>query len=243
MSVETISAHIQWRGEAARAALRAGMADIAPTIPATLAWGIVTGIAMAQSGLSLAQAYGLSIIGFAGSAQLAALPLLISHAPVVVIVLTALIVNLRFVIYSAALKSEFSMLGFPLRLGFAYLVGDFPFVIYTRHAPRFEVALRPMYFTGIGVLNFLAWHVGSLAGLIAAGRVPAAWGLDFAGMVALVALLVPMLATRSGLAACAVGGAAGVAFDGLPAHAGLVVATLAGIVAAFLAEHLWRRSR
>ena len=243
MDVESISARIQWRGEAARAAFRAGMADIAPTIPATLAWGLVTGIAMAQSGLTLPQAYVLSILAYAGSAQLAALPLLTAHAPVVVTVLTALVVNLRFVIYSAAMQSEFEMLGLVRRLGLAYLIGDFPFVIYARQAPRFERTLRPVYFLGIGLLNLLVWHLGSFAGLIAAGRVPAAWGLDFAGMIALVALLVPMLATRAGLAASAVGGAAGIALDGLPAHAGLVIATLAGVAAAFLAEHLSRQPR
>jgi predicted branched-subunit amino acid permease len=100
-----------------------------------------------------------------------------------------------------------------------------------------------VYFLGLGLCNIVIWHLGSFAGLIAAGRVPAEWGLDFAGMVALIALLVPLLATRAALAASAVGGAAAIALDSLPAHAGLVVATLAGIVAAFLAEHLSGRGR
>lgn len=234
---------ILWRGPAARAAFRAGTLDIAPAIPATLAWGLVTGIAMAQSGLNLSQAYALGLLAFAGTAQLAALPLLASHAPVVVTVLTALIVNLRFVIYSAAMKSEFMMLSFPRRLGIAYLIGDFPYVLFERTAPQYEPRLRPVYFLGIGICNLLVWQAGQLAGLLAAGRVPPEWGLDFAGMVALVALVVPMLASRPGFAACVVGGLVGVALDGLPAHAGLVLATLAGIAAALLAERLPRRVR
>lgn len=241
MDSDLISAGVAWRGAAARNAFRAGARDIAPAIPATVAWGLVTGIAMAQSGLTVPQAYGLSVLAFAGSAQLAALPLLTGHAPVVVTVLTALVVNLRFVIYSAAMKADFASLRFPQRLGLAYLIGDFPFVIFTRRAPQFTAGLRPVYFLGIGLCNLAVWHLGSFAGLIAAGRVPAAWGLDFAGMVALVALLVPMLTTRAGLAASLVGGLAGIALDGLPAHAGLIVATIAGIAAAFAAEHLGRR--
>jgi predicted branched-subunit amino acid permease len=237
-----LSDAIVWRGKAARAAFHAGYLDIAPAIPATMAWGLVTGIAMAQSGLTLPQAYGLGLLAFAGSAQLAVLPLLASHAPVVVTVLTALIVNLRFVIYSAAMKSEFMMLSFPRRLGIAYLIGDFPYVLYERLAPQHEPRLRPVYFLGIGLSNLVVWQAGSLAGLIAAGRVPPDWGLDFAGMVALVALLVPMLASHAGLAACVVGGVVGVALDGLPAHAGLVLATLAGIAAAVLTERLPRRA-
>ncbi|MFI4890920.1 MAG: AzlC family ABC transporter permease [Steroidobacterales bacterium] len=238
-----MSAVIVWRGAAARDAFRAGYTDIAPAIPATMAWGLVTGVAMAQSGLSLAQAYGLAVLAFAGSAQLAVLPLLTSHAPVIVTVLTALIVNLRFVIYSAAMKSDFLMLPFSKRLGLAYLIGDFPFVLFTRRGPQCDPSLRPVYFFGIGLCNLVVWHIGSFAGLLVAGSVPAEWGLDFAGMVALVALLVPMLANRAGLAACAVGGGVGILLDGVPAHAGLVPATLAGIAAALLAEQLPRRLR
>jgi predicted branched-subunit amino acid permease len=237
-----LSEAIIWRGERARAAFRAGTLDIAPAIPATVAWGLVTGVAMAQSGLDLSQAYALGLLAFAGSAQLAVLPLLASHAPVVVIVLTALIVNLRFVIYSAAMKSEFMMLSFPRRLGIAYLIGDFPFVIFERIAPQYEPRLRPVYFLGIGLCNLVVWQAGQLAGLIAGGRIPSEWGLDFAGMVALVALVVPMLRSRPGLAACAVGGAVGVVLDGLPAHAGLVLATLAGVTAAVLAKRLPTRA-
>jgi len=238
-----LSDAIIWRGTAARAAFRAGAIDIAPAIPATMAWGLVTGVAMAQSGLSLAQAYGLGLLAFAGSAQLAVLPLLASHVPAIVIVLTALIVNLRFVIYSAAMKSEFKMLSFPRRVGLAYLLGDFPFVLYERLAPQHEARLRPVYFLGIGLCNLVVWQAASVAGLIAAGRIPPEWGLDFAGIVALVALVVPMLANRPGIAACVVAGGAAVALDRLPAHAGLVLATLAGIAAAVMAEKLPRRVR
>jgi predicted branched-subunit amino acid permease len=238
-----LSDAIIWRGEAARAAFRAGYLDIAPAIPATMAWGLVTGIAMAQSGLTLPQAYGLGLLAFAGSAQLAVLPLLASHAPAFIIVLTALLVNMRFVIYSAAMKSEFMMLSFRQRLGIAYLIGDFPFVLFERSASQQARPLRPVYFLGIGLSNLIVWQIASLAGLTAAGRVPPEWGLDFAGMVALVALVVPMLAKRPGFAACAVGGAVGVALDGLPAHAGLVIATVAGIVAAVLAERLPQSAR
>jgi predicted branched-subunit amino acid permease len=228
----------RFRGPAARAAFRCGCRDVLPTFPATIAWGLVTGVAMAQSGLSLPEAYGLAVFAYAGSAQLAALPLLTSHAPVWVTVLTALMVNLRFVIYSAAMKQPLGRLPFARRLGLSYLIGDIPFVLFARHAPRHPAALQPAYFLGIGAANFVAWHTGSFAGLFAAGRIPAAWGLDFAGMVALVALLVPMLATAGGLAGCLVAGVAGVLLDGLPARAGLLVATLLGVGAALAAERL-----
>jgi predicted branched-subunit amino acid permease len=226
---------------AGRAAFRAGVRDMVPTFAATIAWGLVTGVAMAQSGFGLAKSYALSTIAYAGSAQLAALPLLTAHAPVWVTVLTALMVNLRFTIYSAALQPTLGPLPLRRRCWLAYLVGDMTFVIFMRSGLRQPPALRPAYFAGLAVANFLPWHVGSYAGLLAAGRIPAEWGLDFAGMLALVALLVPMLASRPALAGCLTAGAFGLALEPLPARVGLVLATLAGIAAALAAERLRRR--
>jgi predicted branched-subunit amino acid permease len=226
-----------------RAAFRAGARDMVPTFPATIAWGLVTGVAMAQSGLGLTKSYVMSTVAYAGSAQLATLPLLVGHAPVWIIVLTALMVNLRFVIYSAMLKSTLAPLPLARRCWLAYLIGDMTFVIFLRTGHRHEPALRPAYFAGMAIANYLPWHVGSYAGLLAAGRIPAEWGLDFAGMLALIALLAPLLATRPGFAACIVAGALSVVFDALPAHTGLVLATLAGIVAAVVVERYAGRRR
>jgi predicted branched-subunit amino acid permease len=228
---------------ARRAAVRAGLTDMVPAFPAILAWGLVTGVAMAQSGLALPKAYVLSTIAYAGSAQLAALPLMVGHAPIWVTVLSALMVNLRFVIYSAALRPALAPLSLPRRVGLAYLIGDMSFVFYMRAAHARDPATRPAYFGGLAAANFVPWHLGSYAGLLAAGRIPPEWGLDFAGMLALLALLVPMLATRPALAGCAAAGALGVALHALPAHAGIVVATLAGIAVALAAERLPRMRR
>jgi predicted branched-subunit amino acid permease len=227
---------------AMRTAFRAGIRDMVPTFPATVAWGLVTGVAMAQSGFGLGRSYAMSTIAYAGSAQLAALPLLVAHAPVWVTVLTALMVNLRFAIYSAALQPTLGGLPLRRRCWLAYLIGDMTFVIFMRSGAKHAAALRPAYFAGLAVANFVPWHLGSYAGLLAAGRIPSAWGLDFAGMLALVALLVPMLANRPALAGCLTAGVLGIALDPLPARVGLVLATLAGIGAALAAERLRRRA-
>jgi predicted branched-subunit amino acid permease len=221
-----------------RDALRCGFLDDVPAIPANLAWGLVTGVAMAQSGLALPKAYVLSVLAYAGTAQLAALPLLVGHAPVWIIVVTALMVNLRFVIYSAAIAPALAALGRWRRFALSNLIGDIPFVIFMRERDKWPPDLRVPYFTALGLTNFTAWHLGSFAGLIAAGHVAADWNLDFAGMLALVALLVPLAGTWPGLTACAVAGALGTAFQGLPAHAGLLLATLGGVAAALLCDRL-----
>ena len=65
------------------------------------AWGLITGVAMVKSGLPVPLAVLMSLLVFAGTAQLAALPLMASGAPIWVVWATALCLNLRFVIFSA----------------------------------------------------------------------------------------------------------------------------------------------
>ena len=68
---------------------------------------MISGVAMVKGGLAVPWAIAMSLLVYAGSAQLAALPLIVAGAPLWVIVATGLITNLRFVIYSAALRPYF----------------------------------------------------------------------------------------------------------------------------------------
>jgi predicted branched-subunit amino acid permease len=223
---------------AARAqALRAGALAMLPAMPANAAWALVTGIAMAQSGLPLGQGVGLSLIAYAGSAQLAALPLLVAGAPAWITVLTALMVNLRFVIYSAALSRTFRVLPLRERLGLGYFIGDISFVLYMRaEGDQPGPAARAGYFLGLSLVLYLVWHLASLVGLIAAASIPREWGLDFAGLLALVALLAPMLASRPALVGSAVAAVLATALRAWPFRLGLVVAIIAGIASAVLVD-------
>ena len=49
------------------------------------AWGLVTGVAMVKSGLSVPVAALMTVLVYAGSAQLAALPLIVAGAPLWVV--------------------------------------------------------------------------------------------------------------------------------------------------------------
>jgi len=61
--------------------MRAGFIDFIPALIATVVWGFVTGVAMVKSGLSGFEATLMTLFVYAGSAQLTALPLIESHAP------------------------------------------------------------------------------------------------------------------------------------------------------------------
>ena len=87
-----------------------GARDMVGVSMGIAAWGLVTGVAMAKSGLSLGLSIMMSLLVFAGSAQLAALPLVIAGAPIWMVWAIALCVNLRFVIFSAQWRPYFAHL-------------------------------------------------------------------------------------------------------------------------------------
>jgi len=226
---------------ARRAAFMEGVRDMAPASPGIAAWGLVTGVAMVQSGLSLAHALGLSAIAYAGSAQLAVLPLFAGGSPVWVIVLTAVMVNLRFVIYSAVLRKPLAHLPWQRRLLLGYLTGDLTFVLFMRRLERDPAwPQRGSYFFGMASVNWVVWHVTSLLGIALATRVPAQWGLDLAGTLALLALLIPFCLRPPAAAGVVVAACVAVAGYGWPLRLGLLAAILCGVIAAFGTEKLLR---
>ncbi|WP_085315323.1 AzlC family ABC transporter permease [Derxia lacustris] len=224
-----------WSSEAEAAGFRQGFAELLPAAPGVAAWGLVTGVAMMQSGLGLAGALGMTLAVYAGSAQLAALPLIASGAPLWLVVATALVVNLRFVIYALALRRDMADLGIGRRLWYGYLMGDIGFVLYMARRERaggFEQ--RHDYFLGGAACNWLFWQGGSVAGIVAAAWIPLDWGLDLAGTLALLGLLVPMCAARPVLIGAITAAAVAIVAHGLPLRLGLAVGTVAGIAAAMV---------
>ena len=202
------------------------------------AWGLVTGVAMAKSGLPLPLAVLMSVIVFAGSAQLAALPLIAGGAPIWVVWATALCVNLRFIIFSAGWRPYFSHLRFWQRLRMGYFTADLNYVIFMRRFPEPQPAPEQVpYFWGGVVTNWSAWQVPSLAGILLADRIPTSWGLGFAGTLALLGLMYSLVADRATLVAAAVAGCAAVAAYALPLKLNIVVAIAAAVAIGLLIDH------
>lgn len=196
------------------------------------AWGLVTGVAMVKSGLTVAQALGMTLFVFAGSAQLASLPLIAAGAPLWVILVTAFCVNLRFVIFSAAWRPYFAHLSRFRRLRRLYIAGDVTYVNFMRRFPDPRPAEgQREYFWGALCVNWLGWQVASVIGILAADRVPTHWGLGFAGVLALIGLAWSLTTERVLLIVMAVAAAVSVATYHLPLRLHIVCAiVVAGAV-------------
>jgi predicted branched-subunit amino acid permease len=214
-----------------------GVRELMPAAPGVFAWGLVTGVAMVKSGLTITQATGFSLLAYAGSAQLAALPLIAGAAPVWVVGFTALIVNLRFLVYAAYTRGGFMHLSAARRAVLGFLVGDVMFVRYVALLtlePNYPQ--RVAYYLGGAVSNWVVWQVASILGIFGADVIPTDWGLELAGTLALVALVVPLCAQRPALAGVVVSSAIAIVARGLPLRLGLLLAVLGGMAAALAVE-------
>ena len=207
------------------------------------AWGLITGVAMGKSGLPLPLMVFMSLLVFAGSAQLAVLPLMSSGAPVWVVWATALCVNLRFVIFSAQWRPYLVAYPLGVRLRLAYLTADLNYVMFMRRFPDPRPSPEQLpYFWGGASTNWLAWQVPSLVGIALAHSIPVHWGIGFAGTLALLGVALSLLSDRATGVAGAVAGCAAVAAYALPLRLNIVVAIAAAVAIGLLLDHTSTRT-
>lgn len=230
-----------------RAAFVRGLRAVAPATVATGTWGLVTGVAMVKVGLTTAQALGMTLLVFAGSAQLAVLPLIAAAAPLWVVLLTATVVNLRFLIFSAGVRPYFGHFSLPRRLLIGYFTTDIGFAVFLSRFANAPVEERGSleqvwFFLGMATGSWLAWQSMSVLGILLAAQVPGTWGLEFASILALIALTLPMINNRPTLAGAATAGVVAVAGSALPLKLGLVAAVVIGIAVAMSTELLLERT-
>jgi predicted branched-subunit amino acid permease len=198
---------------------------------------VVVGVTMVKSGLTAWQASGMTLLVYAGSAQLASLPLIAAHAPMWVIFATGLVVNLRFVIFSALLGPHFAHLHWRQRFLLSYIAGDMTVALYLRRYPDTAPAPGKLsYLKGLLYPNWIIWQVCCIAGVLLGSVVPGEWGLGFAGTLAILCLTVPLVTSNAALCGVAVAGAVAVLADPLPYKLGLLLAVLGGMMVAMAVQ-------
>ena len=192
------------------------MRDMLPLLVGAMPFGIIYGTLAASAGLSAAQAMGMSLLVFAGSAQFIALSLLSGGAGMAVVLLTTLVVNLRHALYSATLQPFVRHLPARWRVPLAFWLTDEAFaVVQQRYAAPDTAAYKHWYFFGAALAMYLNWQLCTLIGVL--------FGQTFIGVV------VPMLRNWPQVAAALVAGAVALACHGLPYKLGLLAAAVSGI--------------
>lgn len=202
-----------------------------PVLLGIVPFAAVAGLAGTQNGLAPYQTAAFSLFAYAGAAQVAALALIGDDATVAVVVVTALVINLRFAVYSAALAPMFRHVGPLTRVLGSYALVDHAVALTTERTSHAAPARqRVAFYLGACAPFWLTWQTFSFLGSLL-GAVPAATVLAFAVPLSFVGLLGPQLRSTPTIVAACVAGIVAVTARDLQANAGMMLGTIAGLVA------------
>ena len=155
----------------------------------SLVVGATYGVIARQSGLSVLEASGSSVIIFAGAAQFAAVGLLQSGATPVEIALSVLLINLRHLLMAASLRPYFGDARGLRRFGLAYILTDESFAMGIGWFRRGHRDLT--YYATFAALLWACWNVGTIVGAVFGAGIeqPQRYGVDFAITACFVAIV------------------------------------------------------
>ena len=217
--------------------VRRGMRDMMVFGPGLGAWGLVTGVAMVQSGLGVPLSLLMSFTVLSGSAQLVSLPLIASAAPMWITWASALCVNLRFVIFSSQWRVHLGHLRRGRRLALGYLLADLNLVVFQKAwaaSGSGHQTGQARYAAGGAVSMWIVWQGGSVAGVLLAALIPLEWGLGFAGTLSMLGIAYSLLNDRAAWVAAIVSATAAVAAFALPLRMNILIAIAAAVAASLL---------
>lgn len=212
-----------------------------PFVLVGIPFAILFGLVATEAGLNLPQTLGMSILVIAGASQFTAIQLINESAPVLIVVIAALAVNLRMAMYSASLQPHLGQARFWQRAAVAYLNVDASYAIsiqeYERHPAR-PLPEKLAFFFGTMVLMTPLWFIGTWVGAIAGGYLPETFALDFAMPILFLALVGPMLRTLAHLGAALTSVIGAISLSFLPSGVDIL---LAGLIAMAVGAEIERR--
>lgn len=224
----------------------AGVRDTFPLLLGAFPFGLIYGAVAVASGLSAPAAIAMSALVFAGSAQFIAVGLVAANTPVVIIVLTTFVVNLRHMLYSATLLPHLGHLPQRWRAALAFWLTDETFAVTIHRYQRADApASRHWYQLGSSIAMYLNWQFWCFTGLILGNRIPDAsgWGLDVAMPVTFIGMIIPFVKTTPMAVCVLTAGATALLTLALPYKLGIVVSAFAGIASGLAAERAFKKSR
>lgn len=217
-----------------------GVRDTFPLMLGAFPFGLIYGALAVTAGLSKGAAMAMSAFVFAGSSQFIAVGLVAAQAPVVIIILTTFIVNLRHMLYSATLLPYLKSLPQKWRIPLAFWLTDETFAVAVHRYQRKESPeLAHWYQLGSSVAMYLNWQLWSYVGLVLGNKIPDAsnWGLDVAMPVTFIGMIIPFVKSWPMGICVLTAGAASLMTLALPYKLGIMVSAFVGIAAGLVAEH------
>ncbi len=220
--------------------LKTGFMEAFPLAIAIATYGFSYGVLATQANFSLVAATAMSLLVFSGSVQMVTVAMLTAGATSASVLFTAVLLNLRNLLYGAALAEGLAPAK-KWRWLLAFGVSDEPFVLGSSRFKKYGP--DPLYFGIVVGTFYLAWAFSSFIGASLGNQIdPLKWGLDLAFPVTFIALLVPGLKEKSVIATAltAAGIAVGLEYL-LPGNQFTIIIT--GVLSPLVGLYLKRRAQ
>lgn len=223
-------------------AMRFGAIVSIPMMLGNIPFGMIFGSLAVSQGLDPWVPIAMSLIVFAGSAQFVALGLMAAGAPVLVIIFTTFIVNLRHLLYSADFMKYVRHLPMSWRAVLAFGLTDETYAATKPYFVQGKLDETTGHWAYLG--SFLAfysmWNLTTIIGVIAGELIPgmSEWGLEFAMVATFLGIITTYLHTLPYWTSFIVAGSAALFLYPLPNNLGMLIAALLGVTAGVIVQHL-----
>lgn len=216
-----------------RAAYWRGVTTALPFVIVVGPFGLLFGVVGTEAGFDVGQVMGFTVLVIAGASQFTALQLMQDNAPTLIVIASALAVNLRMAMYSASFAPHLG--GAPLwqRALIAYMNVDQTYALAITDyetAPQQSTAEKVAFFFGTATPIIPVWIGASALGIVVGEAIPPALGLDFAVPITFIALIAPALRTLAHVAAALTSIVMAIALSFLPWNLWLLAAGLAAMI-------------
>jgi predicted branched-subunit amino acid permease len=226
-----------------------GVRSELPILIGVAPFGMIYGVLALDAGIPPGMAQAMSAVVFAGSSQMILTQLVHQSTPAMVMILTVFVVNLRHALYSASLAPYVQHLPARWKILLSYLLTDEAYAVTVIHyeeldslAQSGEISSRKLmrpahwFYLGAGLALWSTWQLSTAAGIFLGAVVPESWSLDFTLALTFIALVIPNLKDRPGVAAALVAGVTSILTYNIPYKLGLIAAALAGVIAGLWVE-------
>ncbi|MGK0438351.1 MAG: putative branched-subunit amino acid permease, partial [Paracoccaceae bacterium] len=134
-----------------------------PLSLAVIPWGVLTGALAIEAGFSAFQAQLMSLIVFAGAAQLSAITLIAAGSSFASIFASTVVISSRHLLYSITFRQHVEALPLRLRLLIGFLLTDEMFAVSQAHSNR-SGTFSALFAIVSGATFYLFWNISTLLG-------------------------------------------------------------------------------
>lgn len=220
--------------------INTGFMDALPLAIAIGAYGLSYGVLSTQANFSLVGIVTMSMLVFSGSLQMVAVGMLTAGGSFVSVLITSVLLNLRNLLYGAALAEGLAPAK-KWRWLLAFGVSDEPFVLGSSRFKKYGP--DPLYFGIVTCTFYISWVFSSLIGGLIGNQVdPQKWGLDLAFPITFVSILISSLIDKPTIATALTAAILAIGLEYfMPGNEFTIIIT--GVLAPLVGLYLKRRSK